>query len=135
FCAAIAFAYAVKSVPGGKFACAIEIRLSPDCTVYSLNGDSVGVVVAAVVAVLVGADGVDVTCGVSAAIVASAVRFEAVAVGDVFPTTTGDSPFVSPGGRTSKTIATIVPTSSASSAPRYRLNEGRALAGFRQSPQ
>ena len=115
--------------------CKKRVLTHADCTVYSVKGDSVGVVVAAVVAVLIGADGVDVTWGVSAAIVASAVRLEAVAVGDVFPTTTGASPFVSPGGRTSRTIATIVPTSSASSAPRYRLNEGRALAGFRQSPQ
>ena len=58
-----------------------------------------------------------------------------VAVGPAPATSTGGEPDVEPGGRTSRNTATAVPTSITSSAPRYRLNDGSALAGRRQSAQ
>jgi hypothetical protein len=125
--------------------------VSPGTTVYSLNGLAVapGVAADAVAAGVpalsvalgvslapgVPAVAVSVVPGVAAATVGCGVPLDAVAVGVERPTTTGDAPVLSPGGRRISNTATAVPTSITSSAPRYRLNEGSALAGRRQSAQ
>ncbi len=128
---AIASTYAAWSSPGGRFASAMLNRLSPSCTTYSRNGFSVGDGSGSGVDVTSGVLVVRVVCGAGV----SASPPAAVGVGEDCPTTTGTAPVVSPGGRISRNTASAVPTSIVSNEPRYRLNEGSALAGCRQSEQ
>jgi len=126
---------------------AMDERESPGWTVYSMNGDGVGVGLCAGVDVATGvppgvgeAPGVPVAvpAGVPAGVTlgrAVVARAVGVRVTDGWPACASDSSSDVPGGRISSQSATTEATKSASSAPRNRAPEGMALDGSWQAAQ